>query len=273
MTPADQAGSSDPRFAVWIGATVVLFLAAVLVGFFWLPSLQNGSGRVDIWGSFCRAVGLSKERGGISVSVGGQSASNVTWTVATRLQLTQGNAARGGAQATTCNHCHGANGISADAAFPNLAGQSVAAIFKQLEDFKSGKRNPEFMGPYVSQLSEQDMLDLATHFSSLPNSDAATTSAHEVADSPARRLIFAGSPLRNLAPCASCHGPLGVTFGAPALQGQQRAYFEQQLQALAAGSRRNDISEQMRSVARQLTGSEIAALAAYYSHGRDQAGP
>jgi cytochrome c553 len=52
--------------------------------------------------------------------------------------------------------------------------------------------------------------------------------------------------------------------GAPRLKGQQRAYLEQQMQAFAAGDRRNDISEQMRSIARQLTAEEIAMLAAYY---------
>jgi hypothetical protein len=34
----------DPRFAVWIGTTVVLFVAALLVGFVWLPSAQRGPG-------------------------------------------------------------------------------------------------------------------------------------------------------------------------------------------------------------------------------------
>ena len=38
-----------------------------------------------------------------------------------------------------------------------------------------------------------------------------------------------------MAPCAACHGPLGLTLGAPGLQGQQRAYPEQQLQAFTAG--------------------------------------
>jgi cytochrome c553 len=58
---------------------------------------------------------------------------------------------------------------------------------------------------------------------------------------------------------------MGFTVGAPGLEGQQRAYLEQQLQALKAGTRHNDISEQMRSVARQLTGDEIVMLAAYYA--------
>jgi cytochrome c553 len=87
--------------------------------------------------------------------------------VEARMRLTQGNAVRGAAMATTCDNCHGANSVSGDTAFRNLVGQSVAAIYKQLEDYKSAKRNAAVMGGYVSPLSEQDMLDLATHFASL----------------------------------------------------------------------------------------------------------
>lgn len=266
MTVNDRQDPPDSRFAAWIGATVALFVVGFLVGFISLPSFQSGSRQANFWVSFCRAVGLPGASKRVSVPVSLQLASNVVWTTATRGQLMQGNAIRGGERATTCNNCHGANGISADAAFPNLVGQSVAAIYKQLEDFKSGKRNAEVMGVYVAQLSEQDMLDLAAYFASLPNTYAAPTSTRDSADSAARHLIEAGDPLRNVAPCAACHGPLGFTFGAPGLQGQQRAYVEQQLQALATGSRRNDINEQMRSVARQLTSGEVAMLAAYYSN-------
>jgi cytochrome c553 len=77
-------------------------------------------------------------------------------------------------------------------------------------------------------------------------------------------MVDFGDPMRGSAGCSACHGPLGRTQDAPPLEGQQRAYLEQQLQAFKAGSRRNDISEQMRSVARSLTEDEIAALAAYY---------
>lgn len=85
------------------------------------------------------------------------------------------------------------------------------------------------------------------------------------ADPVAWRLVEVGNPMRNIASCAACHGPLGFTPGAPERRGQQRAYLEEQLQAFKAGRRHNDISEQMRSVARALTGEEIAQLAAYYS--------
>jgi cytochrome c553 len=266
MTNGDRPAAPDLRFAVWIGATAALFLVTVVVGFIWLPSAQRGADGLDLWNVFCRAVGLPYSSAKVFVPAAGQPASTVAWTPTMRLRLTQGNAARGVVLATTCDNCHGANGISSDAAFPNLTGQSVAAIYKQLEDYKSGRRNTAVMGGYVSALSEQDMLDLAAHFASLPNPFAGTASRPGSANAVARNLIEVGDPLRGIAPCAACHGPLGFTPGAPGLRGQQRAYLEEQLQAFAAGTRRNDISEQMRSVARQLTSEEIAVLATYYSN-------
>jgi cytochrome c553 len=213
----------------------------------------------------CRAIGLPGASTQVSVPVAGQPPSTVAWTAATLRRLKQGNAVRGAALATTCNNCHGSNGVSADAAFPHLVGQSVAGFYKQLDDFKSGKRNAAVMGVYVSPLSEQDVLDLATYFASLPNPFAWTLSKFGSADAVARHPIEVGNPMRGMAPCAACHGPLGHTLGAPDLRGQQGAYLEQQMQAFAAGNRRNDIGEQMRSVARRLTGEEIAMLAAHYS--------
>jgi cytochrome c553 len=263
MSEGARQTPTDPRFGVWIGATVVLFVAAVAVGFVWLPSAQPGT--AGLWDTICRAVGLpvgSAVRAGPAV---GQPGSMVAWTAATREQLKQGDPARGAAIATACNNCHGANGISADAAIPNLAGHSVAAVYKQLEDFKSNKRNAMVMGVFVAPLSQQQMLDLAAHFAALPNPPAAGNTKADVADTAARALDEVGAPLRGIASCAACHGPLGQTPGAPGLRGQQRAYLEQQLLAFKAGRRHNDISEQMRSVARALRDEEIARLAAYYS--------
>jgi cytochrome c553 len=265
MTSDERRGARDSRFVVWIGGTVMLFLVAGVVGFLWLPSAQPGAAALDLWTVICRAVGLPVGNPQGAVRGAGQPASEVAWTTATRDLLARGDATRGAAIATTCNNCHGANGISADAAFPNLAGQSVAALYKQLEDYKSGKRDPVVMGVFVTPLSQQQLLDLATHFASLPGPFSATAAAPRSADAAAHQLVETGSPMRSIASCAACHGTQGVTMGAPELRGQQRAYLEQQLQAFKAGTRHNDISEQMRSVARQLNGEEIAMLAAYYS--------
>ncbi|MDM0021397.1 c-type cytochrome [Variovorax saccharolyticus] len=267
MSRSRTPAARDHRFAVWIGTTAALLVAAVAAGFVWLPARQaEGAGGPALWDVICSAIGLPVRHPQAAVEAG-VSASNVAWTAATRQLLSEGKAARGAVlAAATCNNCHGANGVGTDAIFPNLAGQSQAAIYKQLEDFRSGRRDAAVMGGYVSGLSPQDVRDLAAHYASLPDPFAgAGGGAGTSADAVARRLVEVGDPLRGIAACAACHGPLAFTPGAPGLRGQQRAYLEVQLQALASGRRHNDISAQMRSVARQLTGQEISALAAYYA--------
>jgi len=81
------------------------------------------------------------------------------------------------------------------------------------------------------------------------------------------RLVFAGDPARGIPPCAACHGPSGRVIGAPSLQGQQPAYIERQLAAFAQGFRQNDINEQMRTIAAQLTADEMHVVAEYYGTG------
>ena len=48
------------------------------------------------------------------------------------------------------------------------------------------------------------------------------------------------------------------------LGGQSVIYIKAQLHAFAAGTRRNDISQQMRNIARQMTAEEIDQVARYY---------
>ena len=61
---------------------------------------------------------------------------------------------------------------------------------------------------------------------------------------------------------AAC--PHGYKVGASPLAGQYAAYIERQLAAFAQGLRQNDINEQMRTIAIQLTPAEMHALAAFY---------
>ena len=273
MTNDYRQGSPDPRFATWIGAAVTLFLVALAVGFIWLPSAQQGAGELSFWGIICHAVGLPYGSTQASAPAAtGRPSSTVAWTVATRRLLTRGDAVRGAAHATTCNGCHGANGVSADAAIPNLAGQSIAAIYKQLEDFKDGNRGTMVMRVFVASLSQEEMVDLATYYAALPDPFTKATKSLDASYPAARHLTDVGNPMRSIASCAACHGPLGLTTGAPDLRGQQRAYLEEQMQEFKVGTRHNDINEQMRSVAQQLSADEIAMLAAYYWNFADISG-
>ena len=95
MTNGDQSSPRDSRFAIWIGATVGLFLLALAVGFVWLPSAQRGAEGLDLWRAICRAVGLPNGNAPVSPPVAGQPASTVAWTTETRRNLAQGNSSAG----------------------------------------------------------------------------------------------------------------------------------------------------------------------------------
>ena len=166
---------------------------------------------------------------------------------------------RGATLALRCTMCHGARGMS-QANTPNLAGQYPGAIYKELADFKSGARDSAIMMPLVADLSDGDMRDLAAYYAYLPR-------VHDdrAADGGTPRIVADGAPMRNIAPCGACHGELGNKTGAPWLEGQPVAYLHAQLEAFANGTRRNDIDQQMRNVARGMTPAEITAASSYYA--------
>jgi len=78
-----------------------------------------------------------------------------------------GDVAAGKAKSVVCAACHGAEGISSNALWPNLAGQHAAYMVKQLKAFKSGARKDPVMSPMAAPLSDQDMENLAAYFASL----------------------------------------------------------------------------------------------------------
>lgn len=78
-----------------------------------------------------------------------------------------GDVAAGKAKAATCAGCHGANGISANPLWPNLAGQKDAYLIKQIKAFKDGTRKDPLMSPMAKPLTDADIANLAAYFSSL----------------------------------------------------------------------------------------------------------
>lgn len=81
--------------------------------------------------------------------------------------LATGNINAGKARAGNCAGCHGANGISNNPAWPNLAGQKAQYLEKQLKMFRDGKRQDALMSPMAKPLSDADIKNLAAYYSSL----------------------------------------------------------------------------------------------------------
>ena len=83
-----------------------------------------------------------------------------------------GDAAAGKALFTTkgCVGCHGANGISANPIWPNLAGQHAQYVVLSLKAYKNQERksaNAAQMYPFAGQLSDADMENIAAFVSGL----------------------------------------------------------------------------------------------------------
>jgi cytochrome c553 len=152
-------------------------------------------------------------------------------------------------------------------------------IWKQLEDFRSGKRSSHVMQPIANSLTLQDSADVAAYYWMMPifsdpQDDRAfpqplSDPRHEAV---AGRLIGSGDGSRGLPPCQACHGPIGLVIGAPSLATQNANYLLEQLEGFASGSRANDINMRMRSIAVQLTEDERHALAESYGAGVAESG-
>lgn len=77
-----------------------------------------------------------------------------------------GDAAAGEKLSGTCAACHGADGVSQIPTNPILAGQYPSYIEQALKSYRSGARQNAIMAGFASQLSDQDIADLAAWFSS-----------------------------------------------------------------------------------------------------------
>jgi cytochrome c553 len=78
--------------------------------------------------------------------------------------------------AEVCAACHGAAGVSVSDAVPNLAAQRAAYLEAQLKALKEGTRKHPIMSPVATQLSAEEISDVAAYFASLPGAAAGARS-------------------------------------------------------------------------------------------------
>lgn len=256
-----------------IGVVVGVLAFGMLSGFVIMPVVQGAQAGIDPWTAICRALGIAPGSPAVqqpAASVGGVPVSNVVWSpqVLNTLSSAPEDAGREIA-VSVCAACHGENGVSTDPAqFPNMAGQSSAAIYKQLHDYKSGARTNDTMQSIVQELSDTQMAEVAAYYArrARPPWDVTwvRTSGPE-----ADRLARTGDSARGLPACESCHSPAaGGPLETPVLFSQTPHYLAAQMRAFKSGERRSDLFGRMRDVAGKLSEREIDLLAQYYSEMR-----
>jgi cytochrome c553 len=184
-------------------------------------------------------------------------------SMSTPLLADAGDPSRGQELSGACAACHGADGNSVNPEWPKLAGQGEAYLYKQLSDYKEGRREDPLMAGQVANLSEQDMRDLAAYFAS---QTASAGTADEAMVELGGALFRGGNAATGVAACIACHGPAGDGNPAamfPRVAGQHAQYIANQLRLFRDSSRANDAGRMMRNIARRMTDEEIQAVSEF----------
>ncbi len=164
-----------------------------------------------------------------------------------------------------CAACHGLEGRSTRAAYPNLAAQQPLYTIAQLKDFRGQVRAETDVQAYmwgVSALLDDAMIEgVAQYYSEMapvPGKQGATA-----VDLKAGREIFEeGIPSRGIRACSGCHGNNAEGASVfPRLAGQQSEYVFRQLKLFGTSLRPHGIL--MKKETANMTESEMRQVAEY----------
>src|ERR1044072_2425896 len=199
----------DRPWRIWASVAVFgIVLSGILLGVVIIPVIQGRSDGIDAYTAICRALGIlpgSPARQQVVDRTPPTPVSKVAWTPDLLQILAAAKPERGRAKAQeVCVACHGEQGVAAVAENPHLAGQSGAAIYKQLHDYRTGSRTHQQMTDIARALDEATLADAAAYYAAQPKRNPNPTTLAE--SSPAIvRLVELGDPGRSIPPCASCH--------------------------------------------------------------------
>ena len=163
--------------------------------------------------------------------------------------------------AAVCAACHGVDGNSSIPVNPKLAQQHPEYLIKQLQEFKSGKRNNPIMKGFASALSDDEMRNIA-YWVAAKKAKPGFAKDKELVTL-GERIYRGGIADRHVPACAGCHSPngAGIPSQYPRISGQHADYAGAQLIGFRDGVRQNSL--QMTQVAAKLNDREIKAVSDY----------
>src|SRR3954471_1748513 len=164
MTHDAPQQSSEPHvldqpWRMWsIIAVMSTLLAGILLGVIVIPIVQGRAVGLDAYTAICRALGIlpgSPAQPQPVDKTPPTPVSQVVWTPDVLQILARADVAKGRTKVQeVCFSCHGEDGLSPSPDFPHLAGQSGAAIYKQLYDYRTGSRTHPLMTEIAKGLDE-----------------------------------------------------------------------------------------------------------------------
>jgi cbb3-type cytochrome c oxidase subunit III len=191
-----------------------------------------------------------------------------------------GSVEGGATVANTCLACHGVNGNSGNAEWPNLAGQNAAYVEHQLHLFHDGRRtgkagdaSASMMPGMAASLTDQNIADVAAYYAQQTPVGLEADPSYWQAG---QRIYRSGDRERGIPACAACHGPSGrgnPAAGYPALRAQHAVYVVKQLSAYSTDVRYSkdargvsyggDNAAIMHTIAARLTEEDMRNVASY----------
>jgi cytochrome c553 len=257
------------RLRATLGVVAALVLGGGL-GLVVMPVVQGRAAGIDAFTAICRAVGIlpgSPARPTPPSRSAPQPVTLVSWTPKTFAAVYRADRANGARIAKErCVACHTVEGNTPEPTIPRNSGQSVFALYKQLQDFRSGARASATMSPLVKDLDDHQIADLAAYYGRLLRGSIEPGTSGVYVGIDIQNIVSNGDVARGLPPCSACHRTnAGGPIETPTLSAQYAQYLEAQLTAFASGTRHNDIYHRMRSVAAKLTPNETRLLAIYYA--------
>ena len=168
-----------------------------------------------------------------------------------------------------CTECHGASGRGYHGFFPipRLAGQTSQYIQNQLRAFLEHRRetNIGMDMAKVHGISPAMRTSIAAHFEDLE--PAALRDAPRGLIEAGKKIYEDGIPAANVPACAACHGPEAKGGGEiPRLAGQLYPFTVKELANWGRERSGSEATTIMRTVAGNMTRSQIEAVAAYVNH-------
>ena len=164
-----------------------------------------------------------------------------------------------------CARCHLPEAWgNQDGTYPQLAGQHINVLMKQLLDIRNGYRNNPTMQPFVQERTlggYQNMADVVAYISTLPMNPRHARGPWPEGNPEYQqgKQIYTGN-------CAGCHGEQGEGNNSayyPRLQGQHFSYMKRQAELVRADLRKVDPA--MTAIFKTLSEQQLELVLNYIS--------
>ena len=171
-----------------------------------------------------------------------------------------------------CSACHGKQGEGSrqNEYYPRIAGKPAEYLYRQLVNFRDGRRTYPQMVYFSRHLSDEYLLEIATYYSKLqpPFPTPIQPSATKEVLTRGEALVRNGDPSKGIPACAACHGKAltGMQPGIPGLVGLYPDYINAQLGAWQRGIRHASEPDCMAKIAAKLSGIDSSAVATYLAY-------